>query len=67
MRGKTDSMEEERVLATLHPRKSWGGLTHRCLGAQTAWGDDSKIWLDLVGLALKPASALMGCDFGCNI
>lgn len=53
-----------------HPHSisgSWGSLTHRCLGAWTAWGSDNKIWLDLVGLALKPIPALTGSDLGENI
>lgn len=60
-------MEEDRVLTMLHPRVSWGGLTHKCSHAWTAWGDDNKIWLYLVGLAFNPAPALTGCDFGQKI
>ena len=64
-----DEGEEERRKTVRESRQHWrresisctppqgflDDLTHRCMSAWTAWGDDHKIWLHLICLPLKSA------------
>lgn len=52
--------QHEESITPTHLRVSRGGLTHSCMDA---WTGDNKMWLSLIGLALKPALALTGYDF----